>query len=106
MAEKGSTAQVLASGSQDLAALAGLFATDGVERNALAGHLGYGAVISSGLSVLGILGLVKSSVKLSLGLNRCRKSGFNVDSLRGFLGYERAETPVMGKMVCSSSISF
>ncbi|KAI9671088.1 MAG: hypothetical protein M1831_005174 [Alyxoria varia] len=106
MAEHGSTAQVLASGSQDLAALAGLFATEGVERNALVGHLGYGAIISSGISVLGILGLVKSAVKLSLGLNRCRKSGFNVDSLRGFLGYERAETPVMGEMVCSACIDF
>ncbi|KAI9671089.1 MAG: hypothetical protein M1831_005175 [Alyxoria varia] len=99
MAADGSTAQILASGSQDLAALAGLFATEGVERNALAGHLGYGAVISAGISILGILGLVKSSVKLSIGLDRCRKSGFTIDSLRGFFGYEPHETPVVGRMV-------
>ena len=106
MAEESSTAAILASGSQDLAALAGLFATEGVERNALAGHLGYGAVVSAGVSLLGILGLVKSSVKLSLGLERCRKSGFSIDSLRGFFGYEARETPVIGSMVRCDLIQF
>ena len=93
------TAQIIASGSQDFAALAGLFCTDGVERNALAAQFGYGAVVSSSLSILGILGLVKSSIKLALGLERCRKSGFSVDSLRGFFGYDAQELPFAGDQI-------
>lgn len=74
-----SVAHVLASGSQDLAALAGLFCTDGVERNVLATHMGYGSVAASSLSILGLLGLVKSTVKLALGLEKC-KNGFSSES--------------------------
>jgi len=44
-----SAAQDLATGSQDLAALAGFFCTDGVERNALATQSGYGTVVVSSL---------------------------------------------------------
>ena len=41
------SASDLAGGSQDLAALLGLFATDGVERNALASYLGWECMVAS-----------------------------------------------------------
>ncbi|KAL8894530.1 MAG: hypothetical protein Q9192_004242 [Flavoplaca navasiana] len=95
------TASDLASGSQDLAALLGLFCTQGVERNALANNFGYGTVIASSVSLLGILGLVKSSIKLALGLKRCEQAGFNLDSLRGIFGYLEGESPSQGtKLDC------
>lgn len=87
-----STAQTLASGSQDIAALAGLFATDGVETNGLASDTGYGTVISATLSILGILGLVKSSIKLALGPDRCKGSGWTTDSMRGIFGYSEKDS--------------
>ncbi|KAL8860633.1 MAG: hypothetical protein Q9178_002986 [Gyalolechia marmorata] len=90
------TVSDLASGSQDLAALLGLFCTDGVERNALACSFGYGTVVASSLSLLGVLGLVKSSIKLALGLKRCEQAGFNLDSLRGIFGYLEGESPSQG----------
>lgn len=91
----------LASGSQDLAALLGLFCTQGVERNALACNFGYGTVIASSLSLLGVLGLVKSSIKLALGLKHCEQAGFNLDSLRGIFGYLKGESPSQGtKLDC------
>jgi len=93
-----SAAQDLASGSQDLAALAGLFCTDGVERNALATQTGYGTVVVSSLSILGMLGLVKSTIKIALGLEACSKAGFSLDSLRGIYGYRRAETTSEGML--------
>ncbi|KAL8920305.1 MAG: hypothetical protein Q9172_004564 [Xanthocarpia lactea] len=90
------TVSDLASGSQDLAALLGLFCTDGVERNALACSFGYGTVVASSLSLLGVLGLVKSSIKLALGLKHCEQAGFNLDSLRGIFGYLEGESPSQG----------
>ncbi|OCK84624.1 hypothetical protein K432DRAFT_288521 [Lepidopterella palustris CBS 459.81] len=83
----GSTAQAIATGSQDFAALAGLFCTDGVERNLLAAQYGYASVAVSSLSILGLLGLVKSTVKIALGLEKCITAGFTVDSLRGRFGF-------------------
>ena len=91
-----STASDLASGSQDLAALLGLFCTDGVERNALAYNFGWGTVVASSLSLLGVLGLVKSSIKVVLGLRYCQQAGFNLDSIRGTYGYLPGESPVTG----------
>ncbi|RMZ74516.1 hypothetical protein GMOD_00003565 [Pyrenophora seminiperda CCB06] len=82
-----SFAQTLAGGTQDLAALAGLFATDGVERNALSVQSGYFAIAISSLSLLGVLGLVRSAIKVALGLRRCSNAGFNLDSLRGLYGF-------------------
>ncbi|PWO24289.1 trichothecene efflux pump [Pyrenophora tritici-repentis] len=82
-----SFAQTLAGGTQDLAALAGLFCTDGVERNALSVQSGYFGIAASSLSLLGILGLVRSAIKVALGLRRCSNAGFNLDSLRGLYGY-------------------
>ena len=96
------TASDLASGSQDLAALLGLFCTDGVERNALAYNFGWGTVVASSLSLLGVLGLVKSTIKLALGLGYCQQAGFNLDSLRGIFGYLPGESPAKGCLVeCS-----
>jgi len=86
-----SFAQILASGSQDLAALIGLFATDGLERNALATQYGWGTVVACSLSLLGILGLIKSSVKVALGLERCATAGFNLDSMRAMFGFLEEE---------------
>ncbi|CAA9956638.1 hypothetical protein PTMSG1_00246 [Pyrenophora teres f. maculata] len=82
-----SFAQTIASGTQDLAALVGLFCTDGVERNALFVQSGYFGIAVSSLSLLGVLGLVRSAVKVALGLQRCSNAGFNLDSLRGLYGY-------------------
>ena len=93
------TANDLASGSQDLAALLGLFCTDGVERNALANNFGWGTVVASSLSLLGVLGLVKSSIKLALGLKYCQQAGFNLDSIRGIFGYLPGESPATGSLL-------
>ncbi|OBT68200.1 hypothetical protein VE03_02365 [Pseudogymnoascus sp. 23342-1-I1] len=105
MSSSDSTAQTIATGTQDLAALAGLFCTDSVESNALSMHQGYGTVVVSALSMLGLLGLVKSTIKISLGLERCRAAGFNLESLRGIFGYSATETPARGEKVDCSSIS-
>lgn len=91
-----STASDLASGSQDLAALLGLFCTDGVERNSLAYNFGWGTVVASSISLIGVLGLVKSSIKVALGLRYCQQAGFNLDSIRGIFGYLPGESPVAG----------
>lgn len=98
MTTTSSAAKDLASGSQDLSALAGLFCTDGVERNALATQTGYGTVVVSSLSLLGMLGLVKSTFKIALGLEACSKAGFSLDSLRGIYGYRMGERPSEGKL--------
>ena len=94
-----SIAQVLASGSQGLAALASLFLTDAVEHNVLATHLGYGTVVISSLSALGLLGIVESCLKASLGLERCRATGFNTDSMRGLFGYAAGEPATGGEII-------
>jgi hypothetical protein len=94
-----SFAQSIAGGTQDLAALAGLFCTDGVERNALSVQAGYAAIAVSSLSLLGILGLVRSAVKVALGLRRCSNAGFNLDSLRSLYGYLPEEADASKDMV-------
>ena len=53
---------------------------------------GYTTVISSCLSILGVLGLVKSSIKLALGLQQCISSGWDPAVLRGILGYTLDES--------------
>jgi len=98
MTATSSAAEDLATGSQDLAALAGLFCTDGVEGNALATQSRYGTVVVSSLSLLGMLGLVKSTIKLALGLEACSNVGFSLDSLRGIYGYRSGEIPSEGKL--------
>jgi hypothetical protein len=49
--------------------------------------------------MLGILGLVKSALKIALGLERCRDAGFNLDSVRGIFGYAKGESIVSGNLV-------
>ncbi|KAH0542517.1 hypothetical protein FGG08_003113 [Glutinoglossum americanum] len=99
MAPSGSVAQAIASGTQDIAALAGLFCTSSVECNALATHLGYGNLAVSTLSLLGVLGMVKSALKISLGRERCRATGFSLDSIRGLFGYTALEAAANKKIV-------
>lgn len=94
-----SIAQVLASGSQGLAALASLFLTDAVEHNVLATHLGYGTILISSLSAFGLLGIVESCLKASLGLEKRRATGFNMDSMRGLFGYAAGESATSGEIV-------
>lgn len=96
-----SFSQTIAGGTQDLAALAGLFCTDGVERNALSVQAGYVAIAVSSLSLLGVLGLVRSAVKVALSLRRCSNAGFNLDSLRSLYGYLPEEAdPAKGMIEC------
>jgi hypothetical protein len=76
--------------------LAGLFCTDSVERNSLNTQFGFGAVLISPLSIVGLLGLVNGCLKLSLGLTRCRAAGFDLGSLRVLFGYLPGESPAQG----------
>ena len=71
-----STFQVLAAGTQDLAALVGLFATDSVERYAIDYSRGYLSVAVAHCSVLGILGYVRAMVKIAMGAAACEKAAF------------------------------
>ncbi|KAF2837597.1 hypothetical protein M501DRAFT_1017973 [Patellaria atrata CBS 101060] len=95
-----STAQVLARGSQVFAALAGLFCTDGVERNLSAAQFGYATVAASSLSILGLLGLVKNIVKTALGLQRCITAGSSLVSMRGHFGPLVIREPPNGSCQC------
>jgi len=94
-----SVSQVLATGTQDLAALAGLFCTGSVETNAMATNLGYESVMVSALSVLGVLGIVKSTLKIVLGLERCKNAGFSLGPMRGMYGYGPDESEVAARAV-------
>jgi len=71
-----STFQVLANGTQDLAALVGLFATANVERYAVDYSKGYLSVAAATCSLLGILGDVRAMVKIALGSEWCQNSAF------------------------------
>ncbi len=102
-----SVAEAIASGTQDLAALAGLFCTDSVEENFLRMQLGYGTVLVSSLSLLGILGLTRGCLKLFLGLQNCNNAAFSPATIRGFYGYGKDESPENGKtfdtVICSTT---
>ncbi|RPA76305.1 hypothetical protein BJ508DRAFT_9991 [Ascobolus immersus RN42] len=84
--DRDSTFQILADGTQDLAALIGLFATDNVERNAIDFSRGIFAVSITSLSLFGLLGYVRALVKLSFGLPACVSAGFTTGPLRSILG--------------------
>lgn len=71
-----STFQVLADGTQDLAALLGLFATDSVERYSVDYSRGYLSVAMATCSLIGILGYVRALVKLAMGSQACQDSAF------------------------------
>ncbi|KAL8872522.1 MAG: hypothetical protein Q9174_001866 [Haloplaca sp. 1 TL-2023] len=78
--------QVLADGTQDLAALVGVFATDSVERYAIDYNKGYLSASSATLSLLGLLGYVRALIKLGLGPEKCNNAGFDTRSLRPLFG--------------------
>lgn len=81
--------QTLANGSQDLAALVGLFATDGVERYTIDYTLGCLPPATAPLSLLGLLGYVRALMKLTLGVEFCERIGFSTVSLQSYVGVRR-----------------
>ncbi|KAL9581496.1 MAG: hypothetical protein Q9212_003864 [Teloschistes hypoglaucus] len=90
--------QVLADGTQDLAALVGVLATDSVERYAVDFNRGYASTAAATLSLLGLLGYVRALVKLSLGLSNCLNAGFETRPLRPLFGipdYDRLPEDVL-----------
>lgn len=83
--------QILADGTQDLAALVGLFATDGVERYTIDYTRGFLPPVTAPLSLLGLLGYVRALLKLSLGIDFCERTGFSTTSLRSYAGVRRRD---------------
>ena len=77
---------VLATGTQDLAALVGIFASDSVEPYAFNYSRGWLSPLASTLSLLGVLGYIRGLVKLSLGRDGCRNAGFDMRAERTFFG--------------------
>ncbi|CAF9914586.1 MAG: hypothetical protein HETSPECPRED_002022 [Heterodermia speciosa] len=86
--------KILADGTQDLAALVGLFATDGVERYTIDYTRGFLPPVTAPLSLLGILGYVRALLKLSLGVQFCERIGFSTISLRSYAGVRKSEVLV------------
>ena len=78
--------QILADGTQDLAALVGLFATEGVERYAIDYTRGLLPPSTAPLSMLGLLGYVRTLLKLSFGVDFCERTGFSTFCLRSYAG--------------------
>jgi hypothetical protein len=91
--------QSITVGTQDFAALIGLVFTDAVERNAFSLDLGDTNLAISLLSLFGILGLVKSTLKIVVGSERCQAAGFNLDAVRGIFGYTALDASANPKMV-------
>ena len=85
---KGSSFQILATGTQDIAALVGLFATESVERYAFDIGKGFLATAVSTLSLLGLLGYVRLLLKFVLGPSGCGKAGFDTKALRPRFGIQ------------------
>ena len=85
--DKENNFNVLASGTQDLAALVGVFAADSVEPYAFNYSRGWLSPLGSTLSLLGLLGYLRGLVKLALGREGCLRAKFNIDAERTFFGY-------------------
>lgn len=77
---------VLAAGTQDLAALVGIFASDSVEPYAFNYSRGWLSPLASVLSLLGVLGYIRGLVKLSLGREGCQKAFFDTKAEKTFFG--------------------
>ena len=92
-ADRSNGFQILADGTQDLAALVGLFATDGVERYTIDYTRGFLPPVTAPLSLLGLLGYVRALLKLSLGIDVCERTGFSTTSLRSYAGVRRRDVP-------------
>ena len=90
--------QVLADGTQDLAALVGIFATNSVERYSFDYTRGYISSAVSMLSLLGLLGYVRALVKLGLGPKKCENAGFDTKALRPFFGVSDADRLTANKI--------
>lgn len=90
-ADRGNGFQILADGTQDLAALVGLFATDGVEKYTIDYTRGFLPAVTAPLSLLGLLGYVRGLLKLSLGIEFCERAGFSTASLRSYAGVRRRD---------------
>ncbi|KAK4224186.1 hypothetical protein QBC38DRAFT_547859 [Podospora fimiseda] len=84
--DRSSTLQVLAGGTQDLAALIGLFATDSVERYAVDYSRGYLGAALAPCSMFGILGYVRALIKLAIGRDACVAASFPTAPVRSILG--------------------
>jgi len=84
--DRSSTWQVLADGTQDLAALVGLFATDSVERYAVDYSRGYLGAALAPCSMFGILGYVRALIKLAIGTEACVAAAFPTAPVRSILG--------------------
>ncbi|KAI9672531.1 MAG: hypothetical protein M1817_003297 [Caeruleum heppii] len=89
--ERRNTFQVLADGSQDLAALVGIFTTDSVERYVVDYSKGYLSVAVTTCSLFGILGWVRAMIKLAMGAEACEHAGLPTASLRPILGLARRD---------------
>ncbi|KAF8460104.1 hypothetical protein BDZ91DRAFT_766515 [Kalaharituber pfeilii] len=94
-----STFEVLAEGTQDLAALVGLFATDAVERYAVDYSRGYLSVAMATCSLLGLLGYVRALVKLAMGSESCQNSAFPTAPVRPILGVAEVDRLPKEEMV-------
>lgn len=90
-ANRGNSFQILADGTQDLAALVGLFATDGVERYTIDYTRGFLPPVTAPLSLLGLLGYVRGLLKMSLGIDFCERAGLSTASLRSYAGVRRRD---------------
>ena len=86
------TFSLLADGTQDLAALVGLFATDSVERYATDHTRGSWCAAMAPCSLLGILGWVRAMIKLAMGSKACVNVGFPTAALRPLLGLSKRDT--------------
>lgn len=78
---------VLATGTQDLAALVGIFAADSVEPYAFNYSRGWLSPLASTLSLLGVLGYIRGLVKLGLGREGCLRAKFDIKAERTFFGF-------------------
>ena len=90
--DRSSTFSLLADGTQDLAALVGLFATDSVERYATDHTRGSWCAALAPCSLLGILGWVRAMFKLAMGAKACENVGFPTAALRPLLGVSKQDT--------------
>ncbi|RPA76596.1 hypothetical protein BJ508DRAFT_417514 [Ascobolus immersus RN42] len=89
--DRSGTFQVLADGTQDLAALVGVFATDSVERYAVDYTHGYLSVAVSTCSLLGVLGYVRALFKLAIGPKACENSSFPTAPIRPIFGVAESD---------------
>ena len=78
--------EILADGTQDLAALVGLFAIDSVEQYTCDYPRGYLSSLVSTLSLLGLLGWSRAMLKLALGRERCENAAFDTKTVRPIYG--------------------